>query len=159
MRSPLRPARRAALIGLIAILGGTARAPGPGPMAVHDAWTRPTAVGMNGAGYLTIKNQTGLNDRLLRAGSPAATSVTLHESRMASGVMIMRPLSGLAVPAGATVALVPGGRHLMLSGLHGLLKLGRRVPVDLVFAHAGRLRVYLTVRLGPPGDSMAGMKM
>ena len=159
MRALGRSVRHAALIGLFVVLGATVCGAVTAPVSLSDAWTRPTAVGMNAAGYLVITNHTRAADRLLSASSPLAAQVTLHESRMTGGVMSMRPLTVLPVPAQGRVVLAPGGRHLMIRGLRVPLKIGMRVPVDLVFAHLGHLRVFLNVRQDAPPTDMAGMKM
>lgn len=60
--------------------------------------------------------------------------------------MRMRELEGgLAIPPGATVALAPGGLHLMLMGLKTPLKQGEKVPVTLVFEKAGTIDVELAI--------------
>ncbi len=159
MRSLGRFVRRAALAGLFVVVCTTVCGAVPAPVVVSNAWTRPTAVGMNAAGYLVITNHTRAADRLLSASSPMAAEVTLHESRMTGGVMVMRPLSDLPAPALGRVVLAPGGLHLMLRGLRVSLKVGMRVPVDMVFAHLGHLRVFLNVKQDAPPADMAGMKM
>ena len=52
------------------------------------------------------------------------------------GVMRMRAIDSLALPAGKTVELKPGGYHLMLLDLAQPLKEGDSVPVVLTFADA-----------------------
>lgn len=107
---------------------------------------------MTGAGYLTIVNHGGLADRLVSASSPAAASVTLHQSRQVGGMMTMRAVPFLTIAAHGQTALAPGGFHLMLLRLKRPLRIGQTAPVTLVFAGAGPLRVNLEVRdAGPPG--------
>ena len=66
--------------------------------------------------------------------------------KMEGNVMRMREIEGgLAIPPGATVALAPGGIHLMMMGLKEPLKQGERVPVTLVFEKAGSIDVELAV--------------
>ena len=44
----------------------------------------------------------------------------LHASESSGGISRMRAMgSGLAIPAGATVELKPGGSHVMITGLGG----------------------------------------
>lgn len=151
--------RRAAVLSLLAVLlAGAARADSS-PVTVRDAWMRPTSAGAAGAGYLTIVNHGRFADTLAAIASPDAASATLHESRMLGGVMTMRPLPALAIPSGGSVALKPGGLHVMLRGVNRTLKVGDRATLILTFAKAGRVKVVLTVRAGAAVDSMAGMKM
>jgi copper(I)-binding protein len=152
--------RRAVLgAGLAVVVSGPAGAASPGHLTIRDAWTRPAAAGVNGAGYLTIVNSGHTADRLISASSAAAARVSIHESAMVGAVMTMRTLDGVAIPAGASVTFKPGGLHLMLEGLKAPLKSGGRVAVTLVFARAGRMAARLVVAGGPPGGAMAGMNM
>ena len=145
-------------VSLAVVTTGLAGA-APGHLTIQEAWTRPAAAGVNGAGYLIIVNSGRITDRLMSAFSAAAARVTLHESRLAGQVMTMRILDGVAIPAGATIAFKPGGLHLMFEGLKAPLKAGDRVAVTLIFARAGRRAVRLVVANGPPDAAMAGMKM
>jgi len=66
---------------------------------------------------------------------------------MDNGVMKMRELAGgLEVKPGQTVALKPGGHHLMLMGLKRGLKEGERFKVQLEFAKSGKTEVEFVVQ-------------
>ncbi len=60
----------------------------------------------------------------------------------------MHPVDRVDVPAGATVALEPGGYHLMIEGLTAPLRAGDRLELDLVFQRAGRIVVEADIRDG-----------
>ena len=85
---------------------------------------------------------------------PGVARAELHEHAMAGMVMKMRPLAGLAIPAGQTVALAPGGMHIMLVGLKAPLREGQSFPLTLTFAKAGPQTVTVMVgkvgAMGPP---------
>ena len=67
----------------------------------------------------------------------------------------MRPLTdGLAIPAGETVKLEPGGHHVMLVGLRQPLTSGQQVELSLRFEKSGERK--LPVRIGE--DAMGGME-
>ena len=61
-------------------------------------------------------------------------------------MMGMREIEALAVPAGETVELVPGGYHLMLIDLATDLEVGQEFELVLEFEHAGTRTVTVTVR-------------
>ncbi|GFO81406.1 MAG: hypothetical protein A49_10330 [Methyloceanibacter sp.] len=91
-------------------------------IAISGAWARPTiGEGRVTAAYMTIGNAGSADDVLAGVTSPQAARVEIHETKMTDdGVMTMRPLaSGLAVPAGGSVSLKPGGAHVMVMGLEG----------------------------------------
>jgi len=116
-----------------------AHAATPAPtVQVQQAWMRaspphaPTA-----AGYLTLVNTGTQADRLLSVSSEAAERVELHGSELQGGVMRMRMLGdGLALPAGARVALAPSGTHLMFIAPRQPLVAGQTVRAILHFEHA-----------------------
>ena len=118
-----------------------------GTLEIGHPWARatpPTAPA--GGGYLTVTNKGTTEDRLISVKSPAAGAVQVHEMKMEGNIMRMREVEGgLAIPPGATVALAPGGLHLMMMGLREPLKQGERVPVTLVFEKAGSINVELAV--------------
>lgn len=91
---------------------------GPGEVEITDAWIRalpPTQ--STTAAYLTLHNR-GAQPVVVRAGSAeGAGRLEIHTSREVDGLMRMQPLSTLQVPAGGSVALEPGGTHLMLLDL------------------------------------------
>lgn len=65
---------------------------------------------------------------------------------MEGDVMKMRQLAdGIAVPAGATVTLAPGGLHLMFMRLNGPLVEGQSVGVTLDFEKAGAVALEMPV--------------
>jgi copper(I)-binding protein len=102
------------------------------PVAISHAWARATAPGQDvGAAYLELKSATDLT--LTKAESPAASSVEVHKMSMKDGVMEMRMLETLELPAGQTVKLEPGGFHLMLFDLKMPLKAGESTRMTLHF--------------------------
>lgn len=102
------------------------------PVAASHGWARATAPGQDvGAAYLDLKSASDLT--LVKVESPAADSVEIHKMAMKDGVMEMRMLETLELPAGQTVKLAPGGFHLMLFDLKKPLKAGDTLPVSLHF--------------------------
>jgi copper(I)-binding protein len=139
----------AVLLGAaIALVGACAASPSvtPGRLAVRDAWVRPAAAGTESAAYLTISNP-GSADVLVSVRCAIAASTMLHQTATdASGMTGMSMLDRLPVPAGATVALKPGGTHVMLAGLGKALEDGSSVELELTFEKAGRIVVNAAVR-------------
>jgi periplasmic copper chaperone A len=141
---------------LLAGCGSQAGSGSGGGIVVEGAWARPMPVmagepspsGVNSAVYLTLRNLGPLPDRLAAGETPAAESVEIHESRMEDGIMKMRPVDGIGIPAGAVVELQPGGLHLMLLNLRSSLVEGDTVALSLRFEEAGSLDVRVPVRAG-----------
>lgn len=106
---------------------------------ISDAWARETVAGQSGtAAYATIANRGSGDDRLLRVSAAPPITASLHETTTEGGVSSMRPLeNGVAVPAGATVVLKPGGAHVMISGLTAPLRDGDSLKLTLRFERSG----------------------
>lgn len=118
---------------------------------VTRAWARPAPQGGNGAGYAVIANTSAKADKLTAAASPVATRIQIHESMVMGGqAMMHRRPGGLAIPAGGTAALKPGGFHLMMTGLKRPLKTGEHFPVVLTFQKSGKVQVDFIVQPMPP---------
>jgi periplasmic copper chaperone A len=118
-----------------------------GDLHIDHPWARATAPQQpNGGAYLAITNAGTTADRLLEAESPVAERVELHTHDVDSeGVMRMRQVDAIDVPAGETTALRPGGLHVMLIGLEDRLVQGEQFPLTLVFEAAGPIEVEVTV--------------
>lgn len=117
-----------------------------GEVDVVQAWVRATAPGQQVAGaYLQITSTVPA--KLIAASSPVAGSVEIHSMRMEGGIMKMRQLQGLDLPANKPVKLEPGGLHLMLLDLKKPLKPGDRVPLRLTIEQAGKKKSVVNVQL------------
>lgn len=122
-----------------------------GGVEVRRPWTRPAQAGRNGVGYLTLVNVGSKPVKLVGVESPAARSVTLHQTSQVGGVSSMRPVTGgLTVAPGASVAFAPGGYHVMLMGLTSAQAQGGKVPLTLVFEGGRKMRIDLSVESGAP---------
>lgn len=106
------------------------------PVKVTGAWCRPTPAGaLTAACYVALTAPAA--DRLVTVTSPAAGKVEIHDMSMAGGVMRMRQVTeGLDLPAGQTVKLAPGGKHLMLIGPKRALGVGDKIALTLKFEKA-----------------------
>ena len=118
-----------------------------GDIEIEHPWSRATPAGAKVAGgYFTIVNKGSAPDRLLSISSDISEKAELHEMGVKDGIMTMRPVSGgLEVPAGAKVALAPGGYHLMFIGLKRQPKQGEKFAATLTFEKAGTVRVEFAV--------------
>jgi hypothetical protein len=117
------------------------------PIVISDAWAAPTPDGVSvSAGYVTLTNTQSSDDTLIAVESARAARAEIHEMAMDDGVMRMRRVETLSIPAGAAVTLGPGGMHLMFYDVTAPFAAGESVPVRLRFAQAGEVEVSLPVR-------------
>src|SRR5688572_13088014 len=75
-----------------------------GSVKVANAWVRAPAAGQKTAGAY-VELTSGRDAALVAAGSPAAARVEMHSSTVEGGVMRMRALPRIELPAGQTVKL------------------------------------------------------
>lgn len=112
------------------------------PMAFETAKTASV-----GGGYLGIQNTGSSADTLLEVRVESIARVELHLSETdANGVARMIKQEGIAVPAGETVLLEPGGLHVMFMGLNGdPFEVGEKIEATLIFEKAGALPITFNV--------------
>ena len=124
-----------------------------GPINIGHPYARATASGQTtGGGFLKLENG-GADDKLLSASAAVSSAVELHVMTMEGDVMRMRQVDGIALPAGKTVELKPGGLHIMFVGLKAPLKAGDTFPLKLKFEKAGEVEVM--VKVEAPGAGAA----
>lgn len=122
-----------------------------GPLEIDHPWTRPAPAGATGGGFLIIRNTGATPVTLTSATTPAARSVSIHQTTVTGGIARMSALpAGLQIGPGSTVSLAPGGYHLMLEGLTAPLVAGGRAPLTLNFSGGLAVRVDLNVEVRPP---------
>ncbi len=115
-----------------------------GGITVAHPWARATPGGATvGAAYVEITSKDA--DTLIAASSPAAGRVEIHTHGMDDGIMKMRKLDKLGIPAGGSALLKPSGDHIMLLDLKAPLKEGDLLPITLVFEKAGEVKIDATV--------------
>ena len=111
-----------------------------GDIQVENAWARATAPGQDAAGVdLTITSKQTAT--LVGVSSAVCKTVELHSMTSESGMMKMREVEAIELPAGKRVNLSESGYHLMLTGLKAPLKAGESVPLTLSIKVANKRMV------------------
>ncbi len=83
-------------------------------IVISNARVRPPLPGRDIAAAYFLLNNHGPADRLLSVDSPISDRVEIHTHLNENGVMKMRRLEALDIPAGQEVVFKPGGFHIML---------------------------------------------
>ena len=136
-------------LGLALLLGASAAAAESAAetVSVIDPYVRVVFPGQsNSASFMALENPSDQAHALHGAESPLAEAVELHTHTMQDGMMRMRPVEQVALPAGATVRFEPGGLHLMWIGLARSLEAGQEVPLTLLFEDGSRRELRVPVR-------------
>jgi len=114
-------------------------------VSATQAWVRGTVAAQKSTGaFVTLRSTEEAT--VVGVSSPLAQTVEIHASTMSGGVMHMQAIEALALPAGKTVALAPGGYHVMLIGLRKPLQEGDVVPIDFIIENRHGKRSQIEVR-------------
>jgi len=115
---------------------------------VSDAWARPGAEGRMSAAYFLVSNFNGEDDVLLSVETNVAQTAEVHESyEREDGMMGMREIPKLDLPAQSTVRFEQGGLHVMLIDLTRRLSEGDTFKLKLVFENGDSATIDVPVRL------------
>jgi copper(I)-binding protein len=117
------------------------------PLKIIDPYVRALPPGVpNSAAFLVIENPTARSTTLIGAQTEIAARAELHNHLSEDGVMKMRQVKEIEIPAKGSVTLAPGGLHIMLFELTSTPKPGDTVPITLIFADDSRIDVKAQVR-------------
>jgi len=133
----------------LACLAQTANA----AVVVEQAWARATPPGTQvGVVYANLRSDQ--EDELVSLQSAVAERIEVHASVNDGGIMKMRILSSLVLPANTAVSLRPAGTHIMLTGLRTSLAAGTSFDVTFRFRSAAPLTI--RVKVLAPGETEPG---
>jgi len=81
--------------------------------------------------------------------------IELHEVGMSGGLMTMRQMADVPLPAGATVEFAPAGNHAMLFGVDARITPGTAIPMLFTFKSGAKIEV--EAKTVAAGDDMGGV--
>ena len=87
-----------------------------------------------------------IDDALVAVTTEDAASVELHTVGMTNGVMRMRQIEKIILPAGEEVSLKPGGLHLMIMQPSARLMHAETIEVTLTFEPAEPVTLSLPLK-------------
>ena len=130
-------------------------------ISANDPYVREVPPGQtNSATFLTLKNDSDKEIALIKASSDVAKNVELHEHAHVNGMMQMRQVKKIIIPANSVTELKPGGYHIMLIGLTRKIKSGDIIDLNLEFDDGSKQAIKATVKKVMQGmmGKMKGMK-
>lgn len=138
----------ALMLGMVAL---NASADG-GDIKISDPWVLAAPPNVKTlAAYMEVKNSGGNPRVLIGVSSPAFAQVSVHRTVMHGNMVHMEHLKELTIPPQGSVALKPGGLHLMLMDAKKPLQVGDEVPMTLTFQSGEKVEVKAIVRSGQTG--------
>jgi hypothetical protein len=121
--------------------------PAASPVVVKDAWIREAVMLQPAtAAYAVLENPTGSPVTLVGADIEGVGVVELHEMTMTGEMMAMARVASIIVPARGTVALKPGGLHLMLFQRTRAFEPGGTAVITFRFADGSSTTVRAEIR-------------
>jgi len=115
-------------------------------ISVVDPYVRMTPPGAKAtAAFMVLKNVGDRDAQLVSANAQAANITELHNHINDNGVMRMRQVKEIAVPAKGEAVLKPGGYHVMLIDMKAPLKEGDHVVIKLGFGDGSSKEVHAPV--------------
>lgn len=107
----------------------------------------------NTAAFMVLKNDGDKPVTLTAVSSPEAARAELHTHLHENGVMKMRQVDGIQIPAKGEVALKPGSFHIMLFEVRDLSQ-AVPVPLTLTLDDGQSLTLSLPVKPVEPTKGM-----
>ena len=98
-----------------------------GSLEIVGAYIPLGPEGMVNAGYMKLNNTSDSDITLHYITSPVYDAVQIHSTIQKNGVAKMVHAKNLVIPAKGSVALEPGGSHLMLMGPRRNIKEGDEI--------------------------------
>jgi protein SCO1 len=115
-------------------------------VAIMNSWVREAHEKATvNAGYMTLLNASDEEVTLLKVESDAYNKIEVHEMVVVDGLMEMREVEDLSIPANGQIRFEPGGKHLMLMGPKEHLKTGQKVDMTLLFKSGKKQTVSIQV--------------
>lgn len=146
-----------ACAGLTAFAAPVSAAGVADQVSVVDSYVRMAPPGAKATGaFMTIRNAGDKDTQVISAASAAAKIVELHNHINDGGVMRMRQVKEIALPAKGEAQLKPGGYHVMLIDMNAPLKEGDHVVITLGFADGSSKEVHATVQRPTAGMPASG---
>jgi len=123
-------------------------------VTLSDAWVRalPPTQRVTAA-YVTLHNTGPAAVTVVGGHSELTSKLEVHRSVEDAGYVRMERVPALAVAAGETVKLAPGGVHLMLLDLQKMPAEGEVVNFCLALADGSDQCTDANVQRGPTGDT------
>lgn len=116
-------------------------------LMVHEPYIRALPPGVsNSAVYMQLMNHGDQDVEVVGLSSSVSDSASVHETVEEDGMLRMRALDVITVPAHGTLELSPGGVHVMLMGLNQPLKEGDSVTLNLQLSDGESISVEVPVK-------------
>jgi copper(I)-binding protein len=133
-------------LAVLMLLSSAVSAQAVDEVVIEGAYVRAVPPGQpNSAAFMKVSNKGSAEHALVAGSTSAAAVVELHTHTMEGGMMRMRQVEKIDLPAGETVSLEPGGLHVMLIGLKQKLVPEETIPLTLSFEDGSKVSLQVPV--------------
>ncbi|MBA6327778.1 copper chaperone PCu(A)C [Colwellia sp. MB02u-6] len=116
-------------------------------LVVENGYARESIPGTSiSSAYMTIKNLSAKNIRLIAAASAVSDRIEIHQHTMSDGLMRMRQRDYVEISAQNNTVFQPSGFHLMIFDLKKPLKAQENIIITLSFDDQSSIDVNYTVQ-------------
>ncbi|MFT6902768.1 MAG: copper(I)-binding protein [Colwellia sp.] len=116
-------------------------------LVVENGYARESIPGTSiSSAYMTIKNLSAKNIRLIAATSAVSDRIEIHQHTMSDGLMRMRQRDYVDISAQNSTVFQPSGFHLMIFDLKQPLKAKENIIITLYFDDQFSIDVNYTVQ-------------
>jgi copper(I)-binding protein len=116
-------------------------------ITIDDAYVREVPPGLpTSASFLVLKNDSDAEIALIKVTGDIAKNIELHEHVHKDGMMEMRQVEKISIPAKGETKLQPSGYHIMLIGLNKKIKAGDSVELMLEFDNGTKKTINADVK-------------
>jgi len=114
---------------------------------IEDAYIREVPPGLpTSAMFLVLKNNSADDIALIKITGDIAKNIELHQHLHKNGMMEMRQVEKINIPAKGETKLEPGGHHIMLIGLTTRLKAGDSTQLTFEFNNGTQKTIDVVVK-------------
>lgn len=143
----IRSLMLASALGLLSLCGPVMAAGVADSVEVGAPYVRAVPPGQpNSASFMSLTNKSSMDHALVGAESSVAEVVELHTHINDNGMMRMRRVDKIDLPAGKMVMLQPGGLHVMLIGLTHQIQPDEMVDFSLIFDDGSKKALSIPVQ-------------
>lgn len=96
--------------------------------------------------FMTFTNNSTKKITLVKASSNAANRVELHTHKNENGMMRMRQVPNITIPANGETKLQPGGLHIMLMDIQQPIQKGQHISITLTFEDGSEKTIRVPVK-------------
>jgi copper(I)-binding protein len=131
-RSAVLERRAIVIFSVVGLLFPSALGAQTAAIVARDAWARvPLPSKTETALYMVVENHTAQSRTIVSVSTDAAAAAEMHQMTMTKMMMVMTPVSQIALPAKGKTSFDPNGFHIMLYGLKTRPAVGDKITATL----------------------------